>query len=313
MTPESRDLFGDHTRSVLLDGGLSTALERAGHDLSGSLWTARLLTEEPEAIVAAHESYLRAGAEVIVTASYQASVEGFVAAGLTAGEARRLIASSTDLARRAVARVHGDGARFVAASIGPFGATLHDGSEYHGRYPVDWHHVRRFHRERLAIVADTGPDLLAIETIPSLAEAEIVLEEAMRCTQVPLWLSMSCRDAISTCHGEPLVDVVTVASSCDRTVAVGVNCTAPDLVHDLLSAIAGPARAAGLRLLAYPNHGGRWDGEMWHDPTVLDVGVQVRQWWNDGATLLGGCCGVGPSEIADMASSIAALPSRRLG
>lgn len=313
MTPVSRDLFGDLTRPVLLDGGLSTALERAGHDLAGSLWTARLLAEEPEAIVAAHESYLRAGAEVIVTSSYQASVEGFVAAGATAVEARRLIASSTDLARRAVERVHGEGTRLVAASIGPFGATLHDGSEYHGRYPVGWDHVRRFHRERLAIVADTGPDLLAIETIPSLAEAEIVLEEAVRCSDVPLWLSASCRDATSTCHGEPVADVVAVAASCDRTVAVGVNCTAPDLVHDLLSTITGPARAAGLRLLAYPNHGGRWDGEVWHDPTSLDVELQVRQWRDDGATLLGGCCGVGPAEIAVMGASLAASPPRDLG
>jgi homocysteine S-methyltransferase len=303
------DIFGDRSRRVLLDGGLSTALERAGHRLDGALWTARLLADQPDALIAAHSSYLEAGAEVLITASYQASVEGFVAAGVTRSDARHLIMSSTTVARRAIDRVDADAAgtrRYVAASVGPYGATLHDGSEYHGNYDVDWQHVRRFHRERLEILIDSGPDLLAVETIPSLAEAEIVLDEASRVSTLPMWLSLSCRNGSSTCHGEPIADVGERLASHDQVVAIGVNCTAPEYVHDLLVALGPAARGAGTRLIAYSNHGGRWDGTQWHGTAELDVETHVPAWLAAGATIIGGCCGIGPTEIARIGAVLAA-------
>lgn len=198
--------------------------------------------------------------------------------------------------------------RWVAASVGPFGATLHDGSEYHGRYPVDWRHVRRFHRDRLSLLADSGPDLLAVETIPSLAEAEIVLEEAERVSDLPLWLSMSCADSAHTCHGEPLVDVARRLVTGDRVVAFGVNCTAPEFVHGLLTSVQQVVAPTDTRLLAYPNHGGRWDGEHWHGTTELDIEARVVTWVRAGATLVGGCCGVGPAAIARVRDALAAYP-----
>lgn len=343
------DVFGDRHRPVLIDGGLSTALEQAGHDLSGDLWTARLLAEDPDAITAAHEAYLRAGAEVIITASYQASVAGFTSGSgsgsgsrsgspaMSVSDARRLIMSSTTLARRAIARVDtpGGGAggragggpggavrRFVAASVGPFGATLHDGSEYHGRYDVEWSHVRAFHRERLALLVDSGPDLLAIETIPSIAEAEIILEEAARLSDLPMWLSFSCANATTTCHGELVsdiaesVDPVRRVADAPNLIALGTNCTAPEYVPELVAELARgvrdrrgdgvlddpvtPVTSRAPRVLAYPNHGGRWDGVQWHGTVELDIETQVPQWLTAGATLIGGCCGVGPADIARM-------------
>ena len=152
---------------TVLDGGLSTVLEAAGHDLRHDLWTARLITEQPEALVEAHRVFLRAGAEVIITASYQASVDGFEAAGLSRSEAEAALQSTTALAREAV----GDGTALVAASVGPYGATLANGSEYHGRYGLDHDELVDFHRSRLELLIDSAPDLLAIETIPSVAEA----------------------------------------------------------------------------------------------------------------------------------------------
>jgi S-methylmethionine-dependent homocysteine/selenocysteine methylase len=297
---------------TVVDGGLSTALEQAGHTLGDALWTARFLADDPRALVDAHRAYLRAGADVVITASYQASVEGFVAAGHTTDEARRLIASSTEVARRAVeahlAEREGTGTGvtpLVAASVGPYGATLHDGSEYHGLYDASWSDVRRFHVERLAVLADSGPDLVAVETIPSIAEAEIVVEALTAHPGLTGWVTFSCRDGQSTCHGEPVgTAAVTVAGS-DQVVAVGVNCTAPEHVEAVLRSMS-TVLPDGFPLVAYPNHGRAWDAVSgcWLGPDGgIDVQGHVQQWLAAGARLIGGCCGIGPAGIAELAGS----------
>ena len=295
---------------TVIDGGLSTALEEAGHSLTDALWTARFLADDPQAIVEAHQAYLRAGADVLITSSYQASVAGFVGAGHSADAARHLIASSTELARRAVAahvaegHVAGD-VPLVAASVGPFGATLHDGSEYHGRYAATWAEVRRFHAERLAILADSGPDLFAVETVPSQAEAEIVVEALAEHPDLTAWITFSCRDAASTCHGEPIEVAAAAVVSSEQVVAVGVNCTAPEHVASLLLSAAATL-PAGFPLVAYPNHGRAWDAASgcWLGPDGgIDVHDHVQQWLAAGARLIGGCCGVGPAGISELAAS----------
>lgn len=269
---------------TILDGGLSTALEELGQACTGLLWTARWLKERPEAVVAAHRSFVEAGAEVVISASYQASQAGFEAAGCSRLEARRLLASTTALARAS-------GAPRVAASIGPYGATLSDGSEYHGRYSASWAEVRRFHRERIEVLADTGPDLFAVETIPGSVEAEIILEEL---AGRPAWLAFSCRDALHTCSGERLPEAVERLAGAPL-LAVGVNCTAPEHVSGLLRQLAGRGP-----LLAYPNRGGHWDAqsERW-----IGQGGELHwaEWLELGATYLGGCCGVGPEGIRALA------------
>jgi homocysteine S-methyltransferase len=278
---------------TLLDGGLSTALEQLGHHPTGLLWTAGLLVDRPAVLVDAHRLAVEAGADVVITASYQASEAGLVRAGLSPADARTALASTTALARRA-------GAALVAASIGPYGATLGDGSEYHGRYDATWSDVRAFHRRRLAVLVDTGPDVLAVETIPGRIEAEIVVEEGIALTSTPMWVTFSCRDATTTCAGD---DIATAFAAVDhpQVVAVGVNCTPPRLVADLLRH-GDDARP----LVAYPNHGGRWDPftERWHDAepgvTLVDL---APAWVASGARLVGGCCGVGPDEIARLASA----------
>ncbi|MEX0846642.1 MAG: homocysteine S-methyltransferase family protein, partial [Ilumatobacteraceae bacterium] len=206
---------------TVVDGGLSTALESLGHHPAGLLWTAQLVIEQPEVVVAAHRLFVDAGAEVIITSSYQASVAGFENAGVSRSEAVRALASTTELARRS-------GAATVAASVGPYGATLGDGSEYHGRYDASWDDVRAFHHDRIAVLVDSGPDLMAVETIPGLIEAEIVLDELQRAGAPMAWLTMSCVDGVHTCAGDVFADVV--AALAPGVFAVGVNCTAPPLV-----------------------------------------------------------------------------------
>jgi homocysteine S-methyltransferase len=288
---------------AVLDGGLSTALESLGEHPAGLLWTAALLVDRPEVLVCAHRLAVEAGADVVISASYQASEAGLTSAGTSAADARRAIASTTELARRS-------GARAVAASVGPYGAVLGDGSEYSGRYDASWDEVRRFHRERLRVLGDTAADVLAVETIPSRIEAEIVVEEALAVTSLPMWVTFTCRDATSTWSGDVLADAVAAVAD-ERVVAVGVNCTAPALVAPLLASIDPDDPRPKI---AYPNHGGTWDAadDRWlsaddGDTPVDHIADHVAEWLALGARVIGGCCGVGPDEVRRLAARRAQL------
>jgi homocysteine S-methyltransferase len=293
---------------VVIDGGLATELEANGYDLSDRLWSARLLLTDPEAIEAAHLAYFRAGAQVATTASYQASIEGFSAAGLDRAAALRLISLSVELASQARARYREEtgeeGSLLVAGSVGPYGAMLADGSEYRGDYDPGATVLADFHRPRLNALAEAGADILAFETIPTLREAHVLvglLDEV----GIPAWLSYSCRDGGATSAGEPIEEAVAVADH-PRIVAVGVNCTAPRHMPALLAAAR---TATDLPLIAYPNGGERWDTatRRWladeggdYDPAT------VASWAGLGATWLGGCCGTGPAEIAALSEQVRA-------
>ena len=292
MTPGPRAPLGDRVRVV--DGGLGSTLEAAGADLAAPLWSAKALVEQPGLVQRVHESFFRAGADVAVTASYQVSEEGFVAAGRGPADARRALARSVEVARAAAEGAGGD--RLVAASVGPYGAVLADGSEYHGRYGLSAAELTAFHRRRLAVLEDAGPDLLAIETQPTLAEAEAVLE-ALEGAGPRVWLTFTCVAGARTAGGDDLVEVGARVASHPRVAAVGVNCTAADDVADALAALDG----TGLPLVACPNAGGAWDAEarVWRyaGPGALDPD-RVDGWVAQGARLVGGCCGVGPDDIA---------------
>ncbi|HQZ36100.1 MAG TPA: homocysteine S-methyltransferase [Ilumatobacteraceae bacterium] len=275
---------------TLIDGGLSTVLEEMGEHPAGLLWTAAALIDRPEVITAAHRRYVDAGADVVITSSYQASEPGFVAAGLSAPHARRLLASTTAVARAAQPKI-------VACSVGPFGAYLGDGSEYSGHYSADWTEVRALHRARLEVLVETAPDVFAVETMPSRAEAEIVMEELRALTDAPAWLTFTCADDAHTCSGDVFADAVAAVAS--TLTAVGVNCTAPGLVEPLLR-----TAPTGLPFVVYPNHGAVWDGDhkCWSGaPGGVELPGLVPAWLAAGAQLIGGCCGVGTAGIAALA------------
>jgi homocysteine S-methyltransferase len=287
---------------VILDGGLSNALAAHGHDLSDPLWTASLLRDAPGEIAAVHREYYRAGAEVATTASYQASVPGFVRAGLSRTEAESLVRRSVSLAREVRDELAGDGRpRLVAASVGPYGAVLADGSEYRGRYGVDARRLRDFHLPRLELLVSAGPDLLAVETIPDLDEAE-VLVPLLDDLGVPAWLSYSCEGS-ATRAGQPLVDAFAVVADSDTVVATGVNCCAPT---DVLPALEVARSVTGKPGVAYPNSGQGWDSgtHTWSGDTSFDVSL-APSWVAAGASYVGGCCQVGPADIAALASALA--------
>lgn len=288
---------------LVLDGGLSERLAAQGHDLSDALWSARLLADDPEAVVRAHRAFFAAGAEVAITASYQASVEGFARRGVGRAAALRLLAGSVALAREA-ARAEplpaGGGRRWVAASVGPYGAVLADGSEYRGRYGLGDAELERFHRPRLEALAAAGPDVLALETVPDVDEARVLLR-AVRGLGVPVWLSYSVAGG-RTRAGQPLAEAFAAAAEVPEVVAVGVNCCSPD---DAGAAVALAARVTGRPVVVYPNSGERWDPAAggWCGGSRFRAGP-VAGWLADGARLVGGCCRVGPAGIAGVAAQV---------
>lgn len=240
---------------LVLDGGLSTELEQRGHDISGRLWSAQLLLDSPAAIVQAHRAFLDAGADIITTASYQASPEGFARAGFSAATAAELIRRSVELAQQAV---HESGGKaLIAGSVGPYGAMLADGSEYTGAYEVGLAELREFHRPRLELLAEAGVDVLAVETVPSLIEVEALLAELDRLGH-PAWLSLTT-SGLKTRRGEPAAEAFALTKSVSSVVAVGVNCTEP---AGISAVIALAAEASGKPVVVYPNSGEGWDAEQ---------------------------------------------------
>ncbi len=289
---------------VVLDGGLSNALADRGHDLTDALWTARLLRDAPGEIAAVHRTYFEAGAHVATTASYQASVSGFERAGMARAEAETLIRRSVTIAREArdqVAASSGDrAARLVAASVGPYGAVLADGSEYRGRYGVSRQALRDFHAPRMELLVSAGPDMLALETIPDLDEVSVLLDLVEELA-APAWLSCTVTgDRLR--DGRLAADAFALAADHDRIVAVGVNCCAPG---DVLPAVRSAFVTSGKPAVAYPNSGETWDGtaRRWIGEPEFDAAL-TRSCAEAGARFSGGCCRVGPAGLAGIERSV---------
>jgi homocysteine S-methyltransferase len=330
----------------VLDGGLATELEHRGVSLDGPLWSARALRDDPEAIVSVHRDYLEAGADCLLTASYQASTLGYAEAfarkeniaGFEAGAwaepepwesggeaspeaavefspqarifamaraaTRAALTTSVRLASEARAQYRGAGNTrpvLIAASLGPYGAALHNGAEFHGNYSVSFTELVDFHRERLEVLAPRGElqgaDLLAFETVPSLEEARAIVEALTAFPGVEAWVSFSCRDAEHVSHGESLERCASMLDRVDQVIAVGINCTAPALITPLLRSLSAATRKPAI---VYPNSGEGWDAvrRCWIGTADVDgYGALAEEWFASGAQIVGGCCRTGPAHI----------------
>ncbi|MCF3105153.1 homocysteine S-methyltransferase [Streptomyces roseoverticillatus] len=290
---------------LVLDGGLSNQLAAQGCDLSDALWSARLLADDPGQIEEAHAAYVRAGAQVLITSSYQATFEGFARRGLGRQQAAELLRRSVELARSAAEKEAPEKDVWVAASVGPYGAFLADGSEYRGRYGLSTAELERFHRPRIETLVEAEPDVLALETVPDVAEAEALLRAVAGCG-VPVWLSYSASGG-RTRAGQSLSEAFALAEGNDQVVAVGVNCCTP---ADADGAVRLVAEAARKPVVVYPNSGEEWDAaaRSWTgEPTF--TADRVTAWREAGARLVGGCCRVGPDGIAALARALDAGPA----
>jgi homocysteine S-methyltransferase len=279
------------TKYTLLDGGLATALEDLGNSFTSELWTGELLKSAPDQIREAHAAFVRAGAEIIITSTYQVSFPGCLAKGWTHEEVVDALKNSIQLARDAKAPK-------VAASIGPYGAYLADGSEYRGNYDATEAQLREFHKERLEILMACKPDYLAIETIPEIREARVLLQLLKDLNNtIPVWIAFSCRDDLRLSSGEYFKDAARVSKELGAEY-IGINCTSPELVTSLLESAKeyGP-------FVVYPNAGRTWNEKLkrLEGATVKLSDKHIQEWAGCGATIIGGCCGIGPKEIAQVA------------
>lgn len=279
------------TEVTLLDGGFSTALEELGNTLNTSLWSGELLKSHPDEIRAAHKLFVDAGAQVLISSSYQITYPGCSAHGWSKDNVDAAIFASTELARFPGVK--------VAASVGPYGAYLADGSEYRGNYGLSKEELKDFHRDRLLALIATQPDLLAFETIPELTEAKAILELIAEIDPaIPYWMSFSCKSESELSSGEKFADAVSLVNSAKSAVAVGINCTKPGFIEPLLK-----SAKSSIPYVVYPNSGREWDSinKVWLGPVNSSFHPSDIQTWQAlGATLIGGCCGVSPKDIAEL-------------
>lgn len=299
------DAFFANRKLLILDGALATELERRGADLNDPLWSAKLLLEQPELIRQVHLEYFLAGADVATTASYQATFESFARRGFDHAAAAALMADSVRLAVQARDAFWSEPAHrvgrirpLVAASVGPYGAMLADGSEYKGHYGRTEEQLMDFHRPRLQVLLQTGADLLACETIPCLAEARALARLLAEFPGASAWISFSCRDGLHNSQGERLADCVAALEPYAQVLAVGVNCTAQQYIDSLVEQAQAHTHKP---VLVYPNSGEQYDAthKQWHgNPSASHFAEQARGWHARGARLIGGCCRTSPEDIA---------------
>ena len=298
---------------LILDGGLATELEKMGFDLNTHLWSAQILDSNPEAIRKVHLSYLKAGADCITSASYQASIPGFISKGYSGEKAKSLLERSVNIANEAVDEYmeHSENSGnekmrpLVATSIGPYGAYLANGSEYHGNYNVPKSELRSFHESRWEILSGTSVNLFACETIPSFEEAEVLLDILSQTPEIFAWMSFSCQDDARISDGTMIRECAELFKNCEQVVAVGINCTAPKYIPSLIEEVR--LGSPNTPITVYPNSGNIYDSETrsWlENSNPLNCGIAASDWYGKGAKLIGGCCQMGPDHINAMKTNL---------
>ncbi|KAJ3687390.1 hypothetical protein LUZ61_016554 [Rhynchospora tenuis] len=307
-----RDFLAKAGGCAVLDGGLATELEAHGADLNDPLWSAKCLLTSPHLIRQVHLDYLHSGANIIITASYQATIQGFQSKGFSTEESENLLRKSVHIAleaRDVFHQTHHHHPVLVAASIGSYGAYLADGSEYSGDYgeSVTLETLKDFHRRRVQVLAEAGPDILAFETTPNKLEAQAyaeILEEGD--VKIPAWFSFNSKDGVNVVSGDSLLDCAAIADACSKVVAVGINCTPPRFIHGLILSLK---KVTEKPILIYPNSGERYDPDKkeWVASTGVtddDFVSYVTVWRQAGAALIGGCCRTTPNTIRAITRSL---------
>jgi homocysteine S-methyltransferase len=298
---------------LLIDGGLSNELERLGCNLNQNLWTAKLLEFNPEAIILAHLNYLESGARCIITSSYQATLPGFMAIGHDKPSARGLILKSVQLAEEARSRFMSLNPQaskpLIAASIGPYGAYLADGSEYRGDYVISDQALTDFHEPRINLLDNSTADILACETIPGFQEAK-VLSEILKNVKKTTWISFSCKDGKHISDGTPIEKCAAYFANHPTVFAIGVNCTSPEFISALIRSIK--TKSGNKKIVVYPNSGAVYHAESKTWSGLSDLSsceIMVKEWMDSGADIIGGCCGIGPQQIKAMSKIISKIDS----
>ena len=299
----------NNQRIAIIDGAMATELEARSCDLNDDLWSARVLLEQPELIRAVHLDYFNAGADIAITASYQATVDGFAKRGLSREQALSLMKKSVQLAQEArdefwakeenrVGRVR----PLIAGSVGPYGAYLADGSEYRGDYNLSEDELIAFHRPRIEALIASGADLLACETIPCGIEARALIRLLAEFPNTVAWFTFTAKDGEHISNGERIADIASFLDKQAQAAAIGINCTSPLHIPSLVSEIK---KNSSKPIIVYPNSGEYYSAvtNTWHGETSSDkFGLQSKEWFENGATLIGGCCRTTPGHIHEVSN-----------
>ncbi|WP_428025577.1 homocysteine S-methyltransferase [Arcobacter sp.] len=293
---------------LIIDGATGTELERKGYDINDSLWSAKFLMENPKAISEVHKDYLEAGSDCITTLSYQATFEGFKERGLNEAQAKELLQSSVKLATQARDEFWSTNEStnrikpLVAASIGPYGAYLADGSEFRGNYGLSEEELVTFHKKRMQALIEAKPDLLACETVPCLIEAKAYVKLLKEFPSTQAWISFSAKDGKHINSGESIKECAKFLDDKEQIVAIGINCTAPQYIESLINEIK---EVSTKPIIVYPNGGATYDGatKTWStQANTKNYGKMAFMWYEKGASVIGGCCQTTPSDIEQIAS-----------
>lgn len=293
-------------KNIIIDGALASELQRRGCDLNDSLWSAKVLIEQPDLIRQVHYDYFKAGADCATTASYQASPLGFAKKGISLDESIKLIKKSVELAQQAkeqyLTQIGKNKPLFIAGSVGPYGAYLADGSEYTGNYQLSEEKFIEFHQIRIQALIDAKADILACETLPNFAEIKALVKVLKQYPSMTAWFSFTLKDANHLSDGTPLKEVIDYLNNVDQVVSVGINCIALEEVTAALIVLQNLTRKP---LIVYPNSGEQYDPttKQWHKNHQHNCTFknQLPTWLKLGAKLIGGCCQTTPKDIAEIA------------
>ena len=295
----------EQKKHIVIDGALASELQRRGCDLNDSLWSAKVLIEQPELIQQVHYDYFVAGADCAITASYQATPMGFAPKGIELEESIKLIKTSVKLAQQAKMQylndIKEDKALLIAGSVGPYGAYLANGSEYTGDYQLSESEFIAFHKDRVAALIDAGVDILACETMPSFLEIKALAKLIQQFPMVNCWFSLTLKDQKHISDGTPLTEVIEYLNSIEQIVSVGINCIALEKVTPALKVLS---KLTSKPLIVYPNSGEQYDPttKQWHKnhDHNCTFANQLDVWINLGAKLIGGCCQTTPDDIVEI-------------
>ncbi|KES19842.1 Homocysteine/selenocysteine methylase (S-methylmethionine-dependent) [Gilliamella apicola SCGC AB-598-B02] len=295
----------EQKKHMIIDGALASELQRRGCDLNDSLWSAKVLIEQPELIQQVHYDYFKAGADCAITASYQATPMGFAQKGIELEESIKLIKTSVKLAQQAKMQylndIKQDKALLIAGSVGPYGAYLANGSEYTGDYQLSESEFIAFHKDRVTALIDAGVDILACETMPSFLEIKALVKLIQQFPIVNCWFSLTLKDQQHISDGTPLTEVIEYLNSIEQIVSVGINCIALEKVTPALEVLS---KLTSKPLIVYPNSGEQYDPttKQWHKNHHHNCTFanQLDTWIKLGAKLIGGCCQTTPEDIVEI-------------
>mmetsp|Transcript_24452 Transcript_24452/g.35947 ORF Transcript_24452/g.35947 Transcript_24452/m.35947 type:complete len:313 (-) Transcript_24452:162-1100(-) len=294
---------------LLLDGGLSTTLEYYGHTLDKTLWSANTVATSPLSIVDVHEKFIEAGCDIITTASYQMSFEGFLSKGYSRIATEQLMLKSTSCALTARENKKDIRDVLIASSVGCYGAHLADGSEYSGQYGLSTDQLAAWHQGKFDILANSGCDIMACETVPCVTECKALCrvissyESSHRRPELGGWITCSCSSGDTLNSGENFEDAIRAITdpSYERESpalahwGVGVNCTSPGFIDSLLDIIRDSGNTTGRPIVVYPNKGESWDAvaREWVSSSGYgdaEFAEMVKDWRTQGANVIGVYC-----------------------